>query len=414
MEQAILANKQNPAQLEALYRKDKAGFKKAFNHVYPNLKEEAQMQFWNARLNFEEEKFGFGSNQEFIVVALLALVAGLFANISNMPGINVELFFSRNISFLIMPFITLYYVWKQGLSTKTKWGILLILLILATYINLIPNNPNSSSILLVYIHIPLLLWSVMGYGYLGNSFSSTGKRIQFLKYNGDLLIMTAVMLLSGMLFTVITFGLFNLIGIKIEEFYMKHIAIWGIGAIPLFATYLVDNNPQIINKVSPIIAKIFTPLVFINLLVYLITLVYTGKYPHQDRNLLLVYNALLVGVLALIFFSIAEAGKAHYRFFNTLLLFGLSTLTIVVNGIALSAIVFRIAEWGFTPNRITVLGGNILICVNLILVTIELWKAIRNKANFESVENTIAKFLPVYAVWTAIVAFVLPIVFHWS
>jgi hypothetical protein len=413
MEKEILESIHQPAQLEALYRNDKTGFKKAFNTLYPNGGQDAHLQFWHTRLNYQAEKLKLGTHQEFWIVAMLALVAGLFANISNIPGVNQEQFFSRNTSFLIMPFITVYYIWKQGISVKAKAAILFTLIVLATYMNCLPNNSYSSSVMLVYIHIPLLLWSILGYGYLGNEIGNAEKRIQFLKFNGDLLIMTALIVLSCILFTVITFGLFDLIGIKIGAFYMQHIAIWGIGAIPIFATYLVDNNPQIINKVSPIIAKIFTPLVFINLLVYLITLIYTGKYPHQDRNLLLVYNALLVGVLALIFFSIAERGKEDFNLLNTLLLTGLSILTIVVNGIALSAIVFRILEWGFTPNRVTVLGGNILICINLVLVAIQLIKSLRDKSDLTSVEKTIANYLPVYAIWTAVVAFVFPILFHW-
>ncbi|MEX2568811.1 MAG: hypothetical protein WD431_22910, partial [Cyclobacteriaceae bacterium] len=35
----------------------------------------------------------------------------------------------------------------------------------------------------------------------------------------------------------------------------------------------------------------------------------------------------------------------------------LSAVTIIVNGITLSAILFRISEWGITPNRAAVLGG---------------------------------------------------------
>ena len=35
----------------------------------------------------------------------------------------------------------------------------------------------------------------------------------------------------------------------------------------------------------------------LNLLIYLSAVVYTGKYPTQDRNLLLVFNALLIGVM---------------------------------------------------------------------------------------------------------------------
>ena len=184
--------------------------------------------------------------------------------------------------------------------------------------------------------------------------------------------------------------------------------------MPLLANYLIDHNPQIINKVSPIIAKIFTPLAFINLLIYLGTLIYTGKYPHNDRNLLLIYNALLVGVLALIFFSIAETGKGKRNYFSTLLLLGLSALTIIINGIAVWAICFRIAEWGFTPNRVAVLGGNIIIFINLIMVSAQLLKSIKNDAADIKVENAIAKYLPVYAIWTAIVVFVLPILFHWK
>ena len=90
-------------------------------------------------------------------------------------------------------------------------------------------------------------------------------------------------------------------------------AVAGIGGVPLLATYLINTNPKIINKVTPIIAIIFTPLVFINLSIYVVALISKGKYPHHDRNLLLIYNALLIGVLALIFFSVAEIEKNKKR-----------------------------------------------------------------------------------------------------
>jgi len=226
--------------------------------------------------------------------------------------------------------------------------------------------------------------------------------------------MCVIMYISGMLFSVITFGLFELIGLKIEQFYVQHIAIWGIAAIPIIATYLIQVNPQLINKVSPIIAKIFTPLVFLNLFIYLIAVVYTGKYPYNDRNLLLVFNVLLIGVLALILFSIAETSKTSKSKFSLVLLFGLSILTIIVNSIALSAITFRIMEWGITPNRIAVLGGNILIFINLVLVSYKLLMSARGKAEVESVESSIALFLPIYGIWTGLVCFLFPILFHFK
>jgi len=177
---------------------------------------------------------------------------------------------------------------------------------------------------------------------------------------------------------------------------------------------LIQVNPQLINKVSPIIAKIFTPLVFLNLFIYLIAVIYTGKYPYNDRNLLLVFNVLLIGVLALILFSVAETSKTSKSKFSLVLLFGLSILTIIVNSIALSAITFRIMEWGITPNRIAVLGGNILIFINLVLVSYKLLMTTKGKAGVEVVESSIATFLPIYGIWTALVCFLFPILFHFK
>ena len=93
---------------------------------------------------------------------------------------------------------------------------------------------------------------------------------------------------------------------------------------------------------------------------------------------------------------------------------GLSVLTIIINGIALSAISYRLFEYGITPNRIAVLGGNILIFVNLLIVTIQLLKAIKNNTSLTEVQNSIAKYLPVYAVWVGLVTFLLPLIFGYK
>ena len=411
MKSEILQNIDNPKELENLYRSDKLGFKKAFNLIYADHASHPNFQIWDLRLNFGEDGLSFGNRKELWFAFILTLIAGIVANISNLNGIQTELFFTRNTSFIIIPFLSVYFLKKQAVAVKQIVFVAVLFSVSAIYINIIPDLPQSSSIQLAYIHLPLFLWTLLGYSYLGNNTLDNEKRINFLKYNGDLIIMVAIIMLSCFLFTVITFGLFQLIGYKIEAFYMKHIAIWAIAGIPIFATYLISNNPNIINKVSPIIAKIFTPLVFINLTVYLITLIYAGKYPYNDRKLLLIYNALLVGVLALIFFSVAESETRAKNNYKTILLLGLSILTIIVNAIALSAISFRILELGITPNRVAVLGGNVLIFIHLIIVSYSLLKVLINKAEAVAIENSIAKYLPAYAIWAGIVAFLFPLLF---
>ena len=414
MKDSILAHIDNPAQLEKLYRENNAEFKKQFNVIYPNYKDKVGLQVLNERLNYESEKVTLGSKNEISAVMILILVGGLIANIPNLTGINEESFFSKNIPLIIFPILSAYFIWIQKIEFNKIWFPIIAIVISAIYVNLIPNYNKSDSAMLVGIHLPMFLWSILGYAYIGAKLNDHPRKIEFLKFNGDLIIMCGIILLSCMVFTLITFGLFELINIKIEESYFRYFAIWWIAAIPMIASFLLQNNPQLINKVSPIIAKIFTPLVFINLFIYLTAVIYTGKYPYNDRNLLLVFNVLLIGVMALILFSVAEAGKNNKGLFTLYILFGLSFLTIIINSIALSAISFRILQYGMTPNRIAVLGGNILIFIHLLMVSLKLFKCVRNKAKIEEVETSIAQFLPIYSIWTAIIVFILPFIFHYK
>jgi hypothetical protein len=414
MKDSILTHIDNPAQLEKLYRENNAEFKKQFNVIYPNYKDKLGLQVWNERLNYESEKLALGGKNEISAVIILILVGGLIANIPNLTGINEESFFSKNIPLIIFPILSAYFIWIQKIEFNKIWFPIIAIIISAIYVNLIPNYNKSDSTMLVGIHLPMFLWSILGYAFIGAKLNDHPRKIEFLKFNGDLIIMCGIILLSCMVFTLITFGLFELINIKIEESYFRYFAIWWIAAIPMIASFLLQNNPQLINKVSPIIAKIFTPLVFINLLIYLTAVIYTGKYPYNDRNLLLVFNVLLIGVMALILFSVAEVGKNNKGLFTLYILFGLSILTIIINSIALSAISFRILQYGMTPNRIAVLGGNILIFIHLLMVSFKLYKSVRNKAKIEEVETSIAQFLPIYSIWTAIIVFILPFIFHYK
>ena len=414
MRNEILNNIDNPKQLEKLYRDNKVSFKKEFNQIYPGHQENRSLSFWHERLNFEKEKQAIGSKNEIIIVIAFALIAGLIANIPNFSGIDKSRFFTRNISFIVFPVLSSYFIWKQKLAFKQWLFPLMATLIAAMYINLLPNNTNSSSITLSFIHIPIFLWATFGYSFLGEHINSNQSRISFLRYNGDLVVMSGILFLSTIVFSAITINLFGLIGINIEEFYSQKIMVWGLAAIPIVATYLIQTNAQLINKVSPIIAKIFTPLVCVNLFIYLLAMMYTKQYPYQDRNLLLLFNVLLMGVMALILFSVAEAGKNAKSKFNLIMLFSLSVLTIIVNSIALAAISFRLIEFGISPNRIAVLGGNLLIFINLVLVCYKLFLACFKNAAIEAIEKSIASYLPIYAIWTGLVAFLIPVLFQFK
>ena len=282
------------------------------------------------------------------------------------------------------------------------------------YINLLPSQTDSDTVVLACIHLPLFLWGMLGLVFSGSDPKNLSKRLAYLQYNGETIIVGGILLLAGGLLTGITIGLFGLIGLNIEEIYFQYIAVYGLAAAPLLATLITQSNPELVNKVPPIVAKIFSPLVLIMLTSYLAAIAYAGKDPYSDRDFLLLFNLLLLGVMALIFFSVVESVEQKKVGLMTWVLASLSLITLVVNGIALSAIAFRISEWGITPNRLAVLGVNLLMLVHLLLVLRQLIQTVRKKSKLEQVGFTLVRYLPIYLLWTAIVTFLFPILFNFD
>jgi len=152
-------------------------------------------------------------------------------------------------------------------------------------------------------------------------------------------------------------------------------------------------------------------LVLIMLSSYLVAIAYAGKDPYSDRDFLLLFNLLLLGVMALIFFSVVESFEEKKVGLMTWVFVFLSMITLLVNGIALSAIAFRISEWGITPNRLAVLGVNLVMLVHLVMVSRKLIQTVRGKSKLEEVGLTLVRYLPIYLLWTAIVTFLFPVLF---
>ena len=411
LQNSIIENLHHPANLERLYRDGKSLFREAFEGVYAAHAQELTVQIWQERLHHQERASSGIDKKEIALVFVVALVSGIITNLPKLLGMDTDVFLQRNIGFVVFPMLMVYFGWKNKLSAKQLMLPFLAVISAAYYINRIPHTENSDSFILAAIHLPIFLWSLLGFTFAGADEKNLQARIEYLKFNGNFVVMTAIIMLSGFLFSGITIGLFEMIGMNIGEFYGEYILTWAMPAVPIVSTYLVQKNPQLVNRISPTIAKIFTPIVLVTLVIFLIAMTFAGKNVYDDRNLLVVFNALLIGVMAIILFSITEAAMGQLQRIQLFFLIALSILTVVANGIALSAILFRLFEFGITPNRIAVLGANLLIFLHLIWVAKTLIQRWNGQEEIAVVENAIARFLPVYAIWTAIVTFVLPAIF---
>jgi hypothetical protein len=411
MKEKILTRLHDPGQLEKLYRTNKVPFKREFTALYPELRGQPLADFWNERLNYDSDELTWGTGRELLFVLTAILVAGLIAKVPALFSISEAFFYPRNIGFILFPALSAYFAWKNKLPATKITFIAGATLASLLFINSLPDVEKSDTSLLSCIHLLLFLWSILGFAFTGEDINSGEKRLGYLKYNGDLVVITTLILIGGGIMTGITIGLFSLIGYNIEDFYFRNVVVFGLPAAPILGTYLTQTNPQLVGKVSPVIARLFSPLVLVMLVIYLAAMVYSGKDPYNDRDFLLIFNALLIGVMAIIFFSVAETARTTKHRAEILILFLLSIVTILVNGIALSAILFRISEWGITPNRAAVLGGNVLIMLNLLLVTAQLYRAASRKTESTGVGKAMASFLPFYCFWTVIVTFLFPLLF---
>jgi len=345
-----------------------------------------------------------------VISVILALLARLPLLLTSM---NPENFYLRNLCILIFAGLTAWFIIKNRI---TGWKNILVLALpviaLTIYLNLLPEKQTDTTIL-AFIHAPLFMAFIFALTFVSLDFRNTGKVSGFIRYCGELVVMTGLLAIAGVLLSAMTINLFEIIGMKIGQFYVENVGVLGVAVLPVIAAWLIDIYPGITDRIAPVIARVFTPLVLLSAVVYLVAISVSGISLSENREFLLVFNILLVGVMAIIVFSLSELDKSDVRKLNVILLFLLAVVTLLIDLFALAAIITRLSE-GFTPNRTVVLVSNILILVNLLLVLPDLYLAGFRGKPLDRVEKIINRYLPVYFIYSIVVIFIFPLIFSIS
>jgi hypothetical protein len=416
MKERIKEHINNPEKLEQLYRDDRNAFESGFEEVYSEIEKSGLSEYWSIRLNYNKkpDKVKKTDLMDIFILISACFIAAFLIKIPAVFNVRITdfIFYEKNAGIIVFFGLTIYVVLTNRVfELKRLIYILITFLILTIYANLLPSVEGNDSINLVHIHLPLLMWCLFGLVFIDFNLTDKIKRIEYIRYNGDLAILMAMIVIAGGILTGITIGLFHAIGINIEKFYMENVVIAGAVSVPIVATYIIKNYTILTNKLAPLIANIFSPLVLLTAVIFLVALAISGKDLYSDRDFLLIFNIMLLGVMAVIVFSISETSTIRKQKFNEMILFSLSIITVIIDLIALSAIFYRLGTFGVTPNRLAVLGSNILILGNLALLIIDLYKVNFRKASIKEVELTIAKYLPVYLIWILFIIFGFPLIF---
>lgn len=401
-EKEFYENRDNPYVLEELFHKNKSFFIHVLNKE--KLKNDGLLiKAWDARVNY--------NNSLNFRVLLISIISAFICWIPLRILIQDSDYDYKILMYMpsIFTFIFSTFLSINKLKLKNIIIMFAVTLLTSVYLHIIPFSEDSQSIKIIYIHVPVFLWAIVGFSYCDFDVRKLQKRFDFLLLNGEILIWSTLLLLTGIILTSLTFVLFDFINVEIEDFYTKNIVSLGIVVAPFLSIPILNKFSE--TNISSIISKIFSPLTLITLLFYLVFSLISKEVPYENRDLLITYNAILIVVLGLIIFINANTGKYLFFLISNILLIIVST---IIDVIALSAIIYRINEYGFTPNKITILGINTLMLVNLIYVLLPMLKNINLAKTSEIIVERISKYLPVYAIWAFIVVFIIPIFFRYQ
>lgn len=412
MSNLIMENIANHHELEKMYRKDPEAFKKSLSYVWEQHPDSQVLAIWYERLHFEEKIAAEKSSllqKGFLFMGILAILAAISTRII-FYFVEQEVIAPVNLVFGIIPFIAANFIYNTNPNKRIVYSVAALFIVAGIYLNMLPLN-YTDSMILAYLHLPVFLWVLVGFAFTGNEYAKGSARLAYIKFNVDFGILYASMAVSGMVLAALTMHLFSLVGLDIEDFYFSNVVLFGAAALAIVAAYLVSMKLKLAKNITPYIAKIFSPLVLITLLIYLVMVIWMEKNPFLDRDFLLAFNGILLGVLVVTIFSIIESDNLEKKNIFDYISLALIGLALIIDGVALSAIVFRLSAFGITPNRLAVLGVNILICANLIWIMIAYIRFLRNKSGSLAIQDAVTKYLPVYGLWAAFVVFAFPIIF---
>ncbi len=355
------------------------------------------------------------SHAEILVVLSLAVAAALAIKVPALFGLRIdtgeESFYFRNASLFVLPLLTIYFVWKRGLSVASGLWLALPFAAGAVFANVFPFPKGSDTELLTILHLPIALWMAVGFAYVRGRWFADGGRMNFVRFSGELAIYYVLIALGGGVLTGFTMMMFKAIEMNAEWFVGGWLIPCGATGAVIIGSWLVEAKQSVIENMAPVLTRLFTPLFTLLLLVFLATMAWTGSPINVKREVLIGFDLLLAVVVGLVLYAAsARDPQAPPDFFDGLQLL-LVVSALVVDGVALAAIAARISEFGFTPNRVAALGENLILLVNLAWSAWLYARFLRHRGSFADLERWQITYLPVYAVWAALVVVMFPPVF---
>jgi len=344
------------------------------------------------------------------LAAVLTQAAWLAAN----PMSGGGGWYIRDLSLLVLTPLAAYFAVLRRMPVPRVLMLAVVVVVLALAVNLFPFAPGSSTSILVAIHLPVALWCVVGVAYVGGDVPSSSKRMDFIRFTGEWAIYYAMIALGGG----VLLGLTMLVLTPIVPAAVGGVSQWmltlGAAGAVVVAAWLVEAKKSVIENIAPVLTLIFTPLFAAMLVVSSVAYLIAGVGHDFNRDLLTVFDLLLLVVLSLVVYSIsARESTRSGRAMDGIRLVAV-VAALLLDALVLASMFVRVGEFGFTPNRVAALGLNIILLVNLAVAAWLIVRQLGGRIPGMRLERWQTGYLPVFAVWVMLMVLALPPVFRFE
>jgi hypothetical protein len=350
---------------------------------------------------------------EALVFAVAAAVAIELARVAAGFPDEEPTWFARNLSLFVLPFLAGYFARRRQLHTSAWMLTAAPFALAALVINVYPYDRDSDTEILVALHLPVVLWFAIAYPYMGGTLRSHERRMDFVRFAGEWFIYYVLIALGGGVLMGLTAGIFEPAGVDVDR-----IAEWvlpaGAAGGVIVAAWLVESKQRVVENMAPVLTMLFTPLFAFMLACAVVVYAVTGLGDAFDRDLLSVFDALLLVVLGLVLYALsARDPSTTPDWMDWIQLIAVAN-ALVLDVMVLGSMVARIGDLGFSPNRTAALGLNVVLLVNLAGAASLLVRFVTRRSTLHRLARWETSYLPVFALWAATVVVVLPPLFGFS
>src|SRR5919106_359258 len=174
----------------------------------------------------------------------------------------------------------------------------------ALVVNLYPYDADSATEALVALHLPVVLWFAVAYPYMGGTVRPHERRMDFVRFTGEWFIYYVLIALGGGVLMGLTAAILDPTGVDVDR-----IAEWvlpsGAAGGVIVAAWLVESKQRVVENMAPVLTMLFTPLFAVMLACAAVVYAATALGGAFDRDLLSVFDALMVVVLGLVLYAIS-------------------------------------------------------------------------------------------------------------